>query len=289
MVKRKIVHIVEKFGQLRKRRKGATLVELLGVMAVIAIISVIAIGGITAARDSANETSVQSDLRTFQTSIQQVLIQHPELMKFTATNPTNAADLIVTYLNEQMEEQWAFERLSGNIDSGGIAGTSIKRDAWGNPYGLYVYFDTCTTTYTNREGTPLKDTDSCVYIAVVSAGKNSTGGPTGINGGNINQDNRKLISASEMVNNTDGVDDLGVIVRVLNGDVYTATFGLDKTTLGSLEDIQWIYGKPSATGGICYDFVAGANKIPMTAGSVDRYYDSLQVKSANQKLFGTWS
>lgn len=279
---------MKKFMQRLKKRRGSTLVELLGVMAVIAIISVIAVGGITAARDSANETSVQSDLRTFQTSIQQVLVQHPEVMKFTATNPTGAADLFVSYLNDQMEEQWAFERLAGNIDSGGIAGTSIKRDAWGNPYGLYVYFDTCTTTYTNREGTPLKDTDSCVYIVVVSAGKNSTGGPTGINGSNINQDNRKLVSASEMVNNTDGVDDLGVIVRVLNGDVYTATFGLDKTTLGSLEEIQWIYGKPSATGGICYDFVTGAPKVPVTAGSVDKYYDTLQVQSAGTKLFGTW-
>ena len=279
--------------KLRKKfaamRRGSTLVELLGVMAVIAIISVIAVGGITAARDSANETSVQSDIRTFQTSIQQVLVQHPEIMKFTATNPTNAADLFVSYLNDQVEEQWAFERLTGNADSGGIAGTSIKRDAWGNPYGLYIYFDTNATTYTTREGTPLKDTDSCVNIAVVSAGKNSTGGPTGINGSNINQENRKLVSASEMVNNTDGVDDLGVIVRVLNGDVYTATFGLDKTTLGSLEDMQWIYGKPSATGGICYDFVAGTPKTATTAGSVDKYYDNLQVDSANQTLFGTWS
>ena len=273
----------------KRRRRGSTLVELLGVMAVIAIISVIAVGGITAARDYANETSVQSDLRTFQTSIQQVLVQHPEVMKFTATNPANAADVFVSYLNDQMEEQWAFERLAGNSDSGGVAGTSIKRDAWGNPYGLYIYFDTNATTYTNREGTPLRDTDSCVYIAVVSAGKNSTGGPTGINGSNINQDNRKLVAASEMVNNTDGVEDLGVSVRVLNGDVDTATFGLDKNTLGSLEDIQWILGKPSATGGICYDYVSSANKQATTAGSVDRYYDNLQVESAGLQLFGTWS
>lgn len=271
-----------------RARRGMTLIELLGVMAVIAIISVIAVGGITAARDSANETSVQSDIRTYQTAIQQVLVQHPEVMKFTATNPANAADLFVEYFNSQVEEQWKFDRLTTNIGSGGIATSSIKRDAWGNPYGLYIYFDDQAPLYKDKTGNALQDSDSCVYIVVASAGKNSTGGPVGADGTNFNADDRKIASAAAMVNNTDGVDDIGVIVRVLNGDVYTATFGLNKSTLGELEGIYWIFGVPSSEGGIGFDFEAAASKKPTSGGSIDQYYDTGTLTGVKGPV-GTWS
>lgn len=277
-----------------KRRKGTTMVELLGVMVVIAILAAIAIGGIGAARDNANETSAQSDIKTYTTAIQQVVMLHPEVMKFTAmpdgsTKPANAIETLVGYINDQMEEQWKFEVLPNATLSGGVATSTIKRDAWGNPYGLYIYMDDKATTYMDKAGATLKESDSCIYMAIVSAGKNATGGPVGHDGNNFDAETRKIATASAMVNNTDGADDLGVIIRVLNGDIYTATFGLDKTTLGSLKKIQWIFGVPSSTGGICFDYTSETSKTPTTGGSIDLYYDSLQVKGANSQLFGTWS
>lgn len=272
-----------------QKHRGMTLIELLGVMAVIAIISVIAIGGITAARDSANETSVQSDIRTYQTAIQQALVQHPEIMKFVATNPADANEVLMGYINDQLEEQWQFEALAGNTDAGGIATSSIKRDAWNNPYGLYVYYDDQTTKYTDRAGNPLQDSDSCVYIVVASAGKNSTGGPVGTDGNNLDAD-RKIADASAMINNTDGVDDIGTIVRVLNGNVYTATYGLEKATLGRLKGQQWIYGVPSADGGDCFDFTAAESKTATNGGSLDRYYDAGQLPDASSTpQIGAWT
>lgn len=273
----------------KKRRKGTNLIELLGVMAVIAIISVIAVGGITAARDSANETSVQSDIKVYQTAIQQVLMQHPEVMKFTAQKPRNAVEVLVGYINDQLESQWKFSVLPGATDSGLVAGTSTKRDAWGNAFGLYVYFDDRAVTYTDANGAPLNDSDSCIYMAVVSGGKNASGGPLGKSGDNYDAVNRTLLSASAGVNNTDGKDDIGTIIRVLNSDVRTATFGQDSSTLGKLKGIQWIFGVPSATGGICHDFTADAAKTATAAGSIDQFYDSLSVGNAAKNLFGNWS
>lgn len=277
-----------------QKHRGMTLIELLGVMAVIAIISVIAIGGITAARDSANETSVQSDIRTYQTAVQQALVQHPEIMKFREGKPGDAAEVLMGYINDQLEEQWRFEApATASTDCGGIATSEIKRDAWNNPYGLYVYFDDQATSYTDKNGQPLKESDSCVYIVVASAGKNATGGPVGFDGNNLDAD-RKIASAAAMVNNTDGIDDIGTIVRVLNGNVYTATFGLEKATLGRLEGINWIFGDPKTAGGICYDFAAATEKSGGTikGGSLDDYYDAGQlppVSGGTNQLIGTWS
>lgn len=278
------------------RRKGLTLIELLGVMAVVAIISAIAVGGITSARDAANETSVSSDIRTYQTAIQQVLVQHPEVMKFTANKPAKAASLFVEYLNSQLEELWKFEMLDDNADSGAIAGSAIKRDAWNNPYGLYIYFDDLAPKYTDGSNKALTPSDSCVYIVVCSAGKNSTGGPMGIDGANYKSDTRKITSTANMINNTDGVDDIGSIIRILNGDVYAATFGFDNATLGTLKGIQWIYGIPKeSAGGINYDFAAsgpGVEKTAATAGSLDKYYDSQAIAIASPQpitLVGTWN
>lgn len=277
-----------------QRRRGTTMVELLGVMVVIAILAAIAIGGIGAARDNANETSAQSDIKTYTTAIQQVVMIHPEVMKFTAladgsTKPANAIETLVGYINDQMEEQWKFEVLPGATLSGGVATSTIKRDAWGNPYGLYIYMDEKATTYIGKDDQALKEADSCVYMAIVSAGKNATGGPVGHDGNNFEADTRKIASASAMVNNTDGADDIGVIIRVLNGDIYTATFGLDKTILGSLKGIQWIFGVPSSTGGICFDYTTESNKTATAGGSIDKYYDSLQIKTNGGKLFGSWT
>lgn len=278
----------KRFKHLRER-KGFSLIEVLVVLVIIATISVIAFGSAGSGRDTASETATQSDLRTYQGAIQQMLIQHPEIMRFNPTKPSDAVGVIIGYLNEQLEDQWKFEKLSDATASGGVAGTAVKRDAWGNPYGLYIYLDDKTTSYTDADGDALKETDSCVYIVVASAGKNGVGGPVGKDGNNYDAETQKLISAAAMVNNTDGIDDLGVIVRILNGDVFTANFGIDKATLGTLKGVQWIFGVPSTTGGINYDFVSGSVKTASTAGSLDKYYDAQAIKSDNRTLVGSWN
>lgn len=283
------------------RRKGMTLVELLGVMVVIAILSVIAIGGISAARDNANRTSVVSDVRTFENSIKQMLMIHPDIMKYNPEKPAHATDVIIGYLNDQVEEEWAFEPIAGtgatkNTKSGAVACTTIKRDAWGNAYCMYIYFDELATTYVDKDGTNLKDSDSCVYIVIASPGKNGTGVGSGITGNNFDVSTGKLVDPNKCVNNTDGIDDIGLIVRIRNGDVYSATFGTDKALLGELKGVQWIFGRPNAgTGGFVHDFtgpdgteqVAGAGTAGIAmGGSIDYFYDNSRIKSVNDGLTG---
>ena len=298
----------------RKRtRRGTNMVELLGVMAVIAILVGIAVGGISAARDTASETSARSDIKTYTTAIQQVLMMHPELMKITPTTHDDANELVVKYINEQLESAWQFECLAKPTGytkeswSGGIATSAQKRDAWDNPYGLYVYYDdvaasASSVTYLKGVGgtyDPMVKSDSCMYIVVCSSGKNATGGPTGIEGGNIDVATRKIAKAEDMINNTDGIDDIGVIIRILNGETQIATFGLDSCDLGSLEGSMWIFGKPQV--GECYDF---PNLTPVESskvsqgGSIDRFYDTTAFegvrfndsnKGKPHMAIGTWT
>lgn len=279
----------EKFlAWLCNHKRATNLVELIGVMIVIIIIAGIAIGGIIAARDKANITSAQSDIRTFQTAIQQVVMSHPEIMKYSDSKPANSVQNIVALVNDALEEDWQFEVLSGVTGSGAVAGSTVKRDPWNNAYGLYIYTDDCTETYTDETGTPLLPSDSCITIAVVSAGKNSTGGPVGVDGNNYDATTRKISSATAMVNNTDGSDDIGVIIRVLNGDTRLATFGFEQADLGTLEDVQWIYGVPTTNGGICADFSSGAvTKSPTMGGSLNQYFDQNSVASV-PPVAGTW-
>lgn len=263
---------------LKKFKRGTTLVELLGVMVVIAILAAIAIGGISAARDTANVTSVISDMRTYENSIKQVLMLHPEIMKFRVDKTANSTELIIDYMNDQMEEQWKFEPLANN-NNGAIATSAMKRDAWGNAYCLYVYLDDMTTTYVNAIGQPLIDNDSCVYIVIASAGKNGTGVGLGVGGINFDTTTKKIADPMACINNTDGVDDIGLIIRVLNGDVYSATFGTSKAVLGELKGVQWVFGKPSTNGGVLLDMLkASPSTIPYTyGGSLDRFYDTTMI------------
>lgn len=262
---------------VKRVKRGMTLVELLGVMVVLAILAGISIGGISAARDNANTTSIISDLRTYDSALKQVFMLHPEIMKFTADKPANAIEKVVTYVNEQMESNWRFEVLSGVNGCGAVATSSIKRDAYGNAYTMYIYFDDKTPTYNRRDGTALVDSDSCVYIVIASPGKNSTGIGVGVNGDNYDATTKKIVNASLCVNNTDGIDDVGLICRILNGDTFSVTFGNDKAALGRLEKVQWCFGIPDATGGIVHDFAVNTNITATNGGSIDQFYDNISM------------
>lgn len=285
-----------------KRRKGMTMVEMLGVMVVIAILSMIAIGGISAARDNANMTSVISDMRTYENSLKQVLMLHPEIMKYRPNKPAAAVETLLSYINEQMEEEWAFQLIGGgnsegggtittNTGNGAVATSTIKRDAWGNAYCLYMYFDDRTTTYRAKTedvtaGENLVESDSCMYIVIASPGKNSTGVGLGVDGNNFDATTKRLVDPTKCVNNTDGVDDIGLIIRILNGDVYACTFGTDKALLGKLSGIQWVFGVPDNNGGVVHDFNDSnttSTITPTQGGSIDQFYDHSVIDSFGNK------
>lgn len=276
---------------IKKRwRRGFSMVELLIVIAIMIVLAAIALGVGSAAKDSANRASVNSDLRSYQLAAQQLFIQYPEVVKLDPSKDPNAVTKIIEYLNAQMDDDWGFTpAATPNSGNGGVAGTTIKRDAWGNPYGLYIYFNNKSGTYNDATGVPLDSSDTCIYIVVTSSGKNGTGGAVGYNGTNYDPTTGQITSASAMVNNSDGVDDIGIIVRCLNGEVRIATFGMKEAILGALEDLQWIFGVPDATGGICYDFKANGQKSAVTAGSIDQYFDTDSIMGITGGVVGSWS
>lgn len=261
---------------------GTTLVELIGVMIVIAILAAIAIGGIIAARNNANITSTQSDLRTFQSAIQQVLMAHPEVMQATddAQNGHVGISDIISFINIQLETDWQFKQVkatSGDTTTGksGLVGTTtIKHDSWNNPYSLYIYTDTNTTDYAASASAKHKESDSMCYIIVASSGPNSTGVGGGFAGGNYI--NGEVNSVEKAINNTDGVDDLGVIIRVLDGDSRVCTFGYETATLGELKKIGWVFGKSNNGGLYCKPLTKqesdATSTYPNFTSSIDIWY-----------------
>lgn len=281
----------------KKTKKGSTLVELIGVMIVIAIIAAIAIGGIIAARDRANVTNTQSDLRTYENAAKQVMMAYPDIMKYKdgGTDPKAVLDL----LNAQLETEWQFTNefgegslSAGNVaNSGAIGYSTIKRDAWDMPYALYLYTDTNTTKYTGETGAALEDEDSCLYLVIASAGKNSTGVGVGTTGDNIYGEDNHIKAQDAMINNTDGVDDMGIIVRILNGDVYSATFGFEGSTLGVLKGKNWIFGATDGDlNGVYYDAAAQQSKTTVTeAGSLDEYPNEAALSGVGGSTIGSWA
>lgn len=285
---------------LKKRRKGYTLLETMATIALVMILSAAAYGGISAGMDKANTSNTTSDIRTYGNAVQQMFIAHPEVMKYTKAKLPTSIEKIVGYVNDQLEEAWDFTMFSDVDDSGAVAYSTQKRDAWGNPYGLYIYLDdvaagvTESTNYLDSTGTALETTDSCIYIVIGSAGKGGTGMITGSDGSNIDFATKEATAATAAVNNTDGQDDIGVIVRLLNGDSYSATFGTSNSTLGELKKIQWIFGQ--AKSGTYFDFTGTLTAITPTTvsgGSVDKYYDKNAIENdanvSTSGLIGAWT
>lgn len=270
-------------------RKGFSLVELLIAVVVLGILSSMLLAAGTASQNKARMAVAQNDLDSVKNSVYQALMAHPNVMKMKDDPATFTA--IIGFLNSELDDAWRLEFVAGGTDADGnpisstagsglIAQTSTQRDPWGNPYGVYVYTNDHHTHYTDENGTPLGSNDSCVYIVVTSAGRNSTGGPLGQNGDNIDATTGKIISSAQAVNNSDGIDDLGVIIRIKNGTLLTASFGTEQCTLGTMKGYQWIYGQPGVGGGILIDF-NGSGEVKnsiVTAGSIDLYMDESSIK-----------
>lgn len=264
-----------------KKRKlhGFNMMELVFGMVILAILMAIAVGGALSARDQAQLTSVQNDLKVYESSIRQMLVQYPNIMKYstkTSSNGKNVSAIILEKLNSSLEQEWhfsgEFKTAGGSTpQNGAIAYTTTKRDAWGNPYGLYIYTDDLTSTYIGKDGKPLKDDSSQFYFVVASAGKNSSGVIMGSDGTNFDEETNKIDSQAKAVNNTDGIDDVGLIVRILNSDVASSTFGFKTATLGDMSNIRWIFGVPKDTKGTVVGEYSVSNSDTLKSASIDQY------------------
>ena len=274
-----------------KKRKGSMSFEMIIVIMVIGVLALAAFGGGTALIDSSNVSVTSQDLEQYSNAVQTALMKNLEFQKWK-DGDADKFEKIVQAINDELDDTWDFEApgtgdTAATVEgSGAMCGTITKRDAFGNAYGLYVFTDSQTPTYTDNEGKKLLSSDSCIYVAIVSAGKNSSGGPMGASGDNFNADDYTIKDVNAMVLNSDGVDDIGVIIRMRNGSVSSASFGQKSSNLGKLDDIQWVYGVKGTDGnGEYYNFVpntepAEISTNPTIAGSLDQFPDVDQIEQA---------
>lgn len=198
----------------RKSRKGFSLVELVVVILIIAILAVAVFAGGSAVIKKSQVSRTVSDLHNFSVAVESTLNSNPKV----AHLKTNAdgIDKIMDALNENLQEDYKFTKLSaaqasGNITWTGASGTdeayllaqSAKTDAWGNPY--YLVMDTSDR---NSEG------KSDFFVEVISAGPDAKTAVDGAIGG---------VNASK-------ADDIFLLTQYTDGDVTAVTYDLTKSS-----------------------------------------------------------
>lgn len=281
--------------EAKKKRRGMSLAETLITIIIMALVGAGTFAFATSGVTKAQNSTAQSDLRNFMSAMQQTLVAHPDIVRFQPDNvddhKTVAINKIVDYVNETVDSQWQFTPVQGAVSSGLIA-TSALKDPWDTPYGLYVFFNNNTDKfYTGPNGVALDTSNNVVYICVTSAGKNASGMQAGISGANLDPEG-KIISSSGSIYVTDGIDDRGIIIRILDGDMASVMFGFENTGLGTLKDTYWVLGAANGgtganNGGNGYDF---ENQCPATAkmgGSIDEFPDEDSIERYLEANAGT--
>lgn len=123
-----------------KRRRGLTLVELLGVMVVLVVLVGIAAGGIVSARNRASITSAESTIRAYADAFLSATTQHPGVVADRAaawgtdgTSYTSERGLqkIVAYMNQFLDGTLTFV-----WDPVQKCYVSLGEDPWGGHYIL---------------------------------------------------------------------------------------------------------------------------------------------------------
>lgn len=288
---------------LKKARKGFSLVELLIAVVVLGILGAMLIAAGTAAQNKARVSVASNDIDSVRNAVYTAFMMKPQVMQYT-DGTANWAQTVVNNINEELDENWQWELLpdvknadNGAPSSGPIAQTPRMRDPWNNPYTMYIYTDSFTTTYRDEAGTQnLPESDSVMYVVIASAGPNGTGVGMGYQG-NIAVDATSGIavdgSRANMVNNTDGIDDLGVVIRIRNGSTSMATFGWGAAAMGDMANTQWVFcghqgaGSYAVTGKYTKkDGSSITESNPFTSGSSLDQFPNLE-KLQNGKALGT--
>lgn len=238
-------------------RKGFSLVELLIAVVVLGILGAMLLAAGTAAQTKARVAVASNDIDSVRNAVYTAFTMKTSFMQMHDSEATFKS--IVEAINAELDENWEWEPIGGGASypasSGAVAQTKVQRDPWGNPYTMYIYTDDWTTTYASGRGgsggtgtiadqmnTPLVDADSCIYLVIASAGPNGSGVGMGSDGQNgLAGGATPTASAANCVNNTDGIDDIGVVVRMLNGSTTMATFGWANASLGTLEFTNWYF------------------------------------------------
>lgn len=272
----KIKQFIKKLAS--KKRKGIDLAQI--AIGLVIIVTLAATGLIAGSQlmNSANKKKTFDSISNYSEAIRLALIEKPQLAKYKA-NDLAKMKLLVEAINQNLEEDMRFNIPTGTTGNGGITSSAISRDAWGNSFGLYFFDNSTHEKYSDDTGdTMLKASDSQIVISVVSAGKDGVGGPAGIDGGNMGADG-SMTDVTKMVSNTDGKDDMGLIVRVLNGETRITTFG-QKSGIGELKGTQWVLGiADTPNGGINYNFNTSTNPTLTKADSINAAYDTNSFES----------
>lgn len=98
--------------KIQKKRKGSTIVEIIIVLVIIAILLVLGFAGGKKVIDQAKITTAQSDLRTMEFAIKQMLLEHPEYITKKSTDTGFLANR-VSELNRYFPDTY---KLSGTTN-----------------------------------------------------------------------------------------------------------------------------------------------------------------------------
>lgn len=235
----------------KKARQGFSLVELLIAVVVLGILGAMLIAAGTAAQNKARVSVASNDIDSARNAVYTGLMMNPSLGQYTDANTTWKKQL-VDILNNELDESWQWDLINGEGGaSGAIAQTRTMRDPWKNPYTLFAYTDSFTETFYadetsgNNVSAPtekMKKSTSSMTLVIASAGPNGTGVGKGLNGEiGINGMEVQASDAAQMINNTDGIDDIGVIMQLVDGSTTQATFGWSAAAFGTLENVNWYF------------------------------------------------
>lgn len=183
---------------LKKRinKKGYTIQELLIVMIIIAVLFAAGFIGRSIYIERAKMTTLRSDFNNFEYALQQALLENPTISKL---DQEKQLSLINKYLSEEIK----FDEVDSML-------VCKKNDPWDMPFIMWLTTEnnTNTGTYDETTATTVDSTNDTEYrIFVKSYAKN----------------NKSEADANGVDN-----DDCILLLQMVNGEVKTATFNLDK-------------------------------------------------------------
>lgn len=181
-------------------RKGFTIQELIIVMIIIAILFAAGFVGRSIYIERAKMTTLRSDFNNFEYALQQALLENPTIGKKEIKDQ-------VTIINKYLSEEIKFEGESeADIDTL----MCKKSDPWDMPYQMWITNANNSETGNYNEATGLTEdnaNDAEYRIFIKCYAKNN-----------------KSADAANTLDN----DDCVLLIQMVNGDVKTATYGLDK-------------------------------------------------------------